>query len=146
MKKKHNKGDLGTAKEEKRNDFVSKIGLLNSLDWEIGYRLIHDFCYSDIKLNLKEIKEILLLQDKDFIDLFLSEYILFDDADKDYLELFIDESLSNTNTEFVSPSFLLKNQNLRYQQILVLKMGCQQEQLENQVLNMIISIKLKVKV
>ena len=83
MKKQHNKGGLDTAKEEKRNDFASKIVLLDSLDWENGYRLIHDFCYSDIKLNLKEIKEILLLQNKDFIDLFLSAYILFDD--KDYL-------------------------------------------------------------
>ncbi|WP_430613540.1 hypothetical protein [Flavobacterium sp. JP2137] len=121
MKKQLSKEDQDIVKEGKRDDFVFRLKSLNELGWKEGYNLIHDFCYSDIKLGLDDIKEILSVENKEFIDLFLREYILFDENDKRYLEIFINENLNNSDTEFVSDLIYFANDislNLEYLSVL----------------------------
>lgn len=123
MKKQHNKEDLDIVKEVKRDKFSQIVKRLNYLSWKEGYEIIHDFCYSNIKLDLNIIKEILALENKDFIDLFLREYILFDEDDKAYLEFFINLNLNNSNTEYASDLIYFANDlslNLKYKEVLEL--------------------------
>jgi hypothetical protein len=102
MKKQQNKEGIDIVKEVKRDDFIHKIKEIDDLSWKEAYDIVHEFCYLDIKLDLNEIKQILCFKDKDLVDLFLREYILFDKDDRVYLELFINDNLEHENTEFVS--------------------------------------------
>jgi hypothetical protein len=102
MKKQQNKEGLDIVKEVKRDNFIRKIKEIDDLSWKEAYDIVHEFCYLDIKLDLNEIKQILCFKDKDLVDLFLREYILFDEDDRVYLELFINDNLEYENTEFVS--------------------------------------------
>lgn len=102
MKKQQNKVGIDIVKEVKRDDFIHKIKEIDDLSWKEAYDIVHEFCYLDIKLDLNEIKQILCFKDKDLVDLFLREYILFDKDDRVYLELFINDNLGHENTEFVS--------------------------------------------
>ncbi|WP_353100450.1 hypothetical protein [Myroides odoratus] len=102
MKHQRNKKDRDIVKEIRKDDFIKKINKIDDLSWKEAYDIIHDFCYSDIKLHLNEVKQILCFKNKDLIDLFLREYILFDENDKTYVELFINDNLDHKNTAFVS--------------------------------------------
>ncbi|WP_158963074.1 hypothetical protein [Myroides fluvii] len=102
MGKQQNKKPQDNIKAMKKDDFVKKIPKIDILSWKEAYTIIHAFCYSDTKINLNEIKQMLSLKDKDLVDLFLSTYILFDDNDKAYLELFINENLDHEDTAFIS--------------------------------------------
>lgn len=121
MKNLYNKEAQDIAKEEKIANFKATIENLNDLEFDIAYNLISDFCNSDIKLNLEDIKKILDLNDKNLIDLFLKEYILFDKGDKIFLENFIDNNLNHENKEFVSDLIYFADDialNIDYREIL----------------------------
>ncbi|MDR0227782.1 MAG: hypothetical protein LBI72_01745 [Flavobacteriaceae bacterium] len=99
MKEQNSRENQAIVREAKKDKLISRIPLLT---WDEDYNLLFDFCNSDIKLELNDIKRLLNIEDKSMIDVFLQEYILFDENDKAYLELFIDDNLEHENTEYVS--------------------------------------------
>lgn len=118
MKKQHNREDQDIVKEEKKDKLISR---LSKLTWEEDYNLVYDFCHSDIKLELNDIKKMLLIDDKSLVDVFLSEYILFDDEDKAYLIEYINDNLSHESTEFLSDLVYIANDlslNIDYVKVL----------------------------
>ncbi|MGS4344708.1 hypothetical protein ACKUSY_03705 [Myroides odoratus] len=111
------------VQEQNQDDFSATVKKLNHLTWKEGYDLIHAFCYTNTKLDLQLIQEIMELENKDFIDLFLREYILFDEEDKAYLETCINLNLNNSNTEYVSDLIYFANDlslNLKYKEVIAL--------------------------
>jgi len=118
-----NKETHDQVSEQNQADFREVVQKLNHLSWKEGYDLIHTFCYTNTKVDVSLIKEIMRLENKEFIDLFLREYVLFDEEDKAYLETCINLNLSHHNTEYVSDLIYFANDlalNLDYQKVLAL--------------------------
>ena len=121
MKKQQINEAQDITKVVKKDNFLNFLNTLDELEWNKAYKIINDFCLSDIKVSLSILKKIVNLQNKQLIDLFLREYMLFDEKDKKFLEIFVNENLQNDNKEFVSDLIYLANDlnlNIDYQSIL----------------------------
>ena len=123
MKNLQNKEDLDIVKEEKINSFLKSIPLLDTMEWSKSYSIVYEFCNLEIKISNSILKKIVQIKNKQLVDVFLKEYILFDNKDKEFLEKFINKKLNNKNKEFVSDLIYIANDlnlNLNYENLLSL--------------------------